>query len=79
MDFFLVYGSMFSFCYHTFLTKTERVAPGFFVFEAFTGLWLSTSTFCMKCYDYDKGFVRVLVLSVMTKVCPKKLLKNGEH
>ena len=63
---------------HT-LQKTEEVAPDLFVFEVFTRLLLSTPTFCMKCYDYDKGFVRVLVLSVMNKVCPKKLLKNGEH
>ena len=55
---------------HT-LQETEEVAPGLFVFEVFTGSWLSTPTFCIKCYDYDKGFVRVLVLSVMNKVCPK--------
>ena len=32
---------------HT-LQKIRGVAPGLFIFEVFTGLWLSTSTFVQK-------------------------------
>ena len=46
------------------------------LFEVFTGLWLSTPTFCIKDYDYVKRFVRVLVLLVINTGCLKKLLKN---
>ena len=46
-----------------------------FIFEVFTGLWLSTPAFCIKDYDYVKRFVRVLVLLVINTACPKKLLK----
>ena len=49
------------------------------LFEVFTGLWLSTPTFCIKGYDYVKYFVRVLVLLVINTECLKKFLKNGEH
>ena len=51
------------------------------LFDVFTGLWLSTPTFCIKGYDYVKRFVRVLVLLVINtgfpKNCQKK--KNREH
>ena len=57
--------------------KSEGVALGLFMFEVFTGLWLSTPTFCIKGYDYVKRFVLVLVLLVMNTGCPKKLLKMG--
>ena len=33
--------------YHTYLTKNLRI-PGLFIFEVFTGLWLSTPTFVQK-------------------------------
>ena len=49
------------------------------LFEVFTGLWLSTPTFCIKGCDYVKHFVRVLVLFVINTGCLKKFLKNGEH
>ena len=49
------------------------------LFEVFTGLWLSTSTFCIKSYDYVKHFVRVLVLLVKNTGCLKKFLKYGER
>ena len=61
---------------HT-LQKIWGVAPGLFIFEVFTGLWLSTPTFCIKGYDYVKRFVRVLVLLMINTGCPKKLLKMG--
>ena len=49
------------------------------LFEVFTGLWLSTPTFCIKDYDYVKHFVRVLVLLVINTGCLKiNFLKNGE-
>ena len=44
---------------HT-LQKSEEL-PLACLFEAFTELWLSTTTFCIKSYDYVKHFVRVLV------------------
>ena len=49
------------------------------LFEVFTGLWLSTPTFCIKGYDYVKRFVRVLVLLVINTGCPNKIAKNREH
>ena len=49
------------------------------LFEVFTGLWLSTPTFCIKDYDYVEHLVLVLVLLVINTGCLKKLLKNGEH
>ena len=48
MEFCLVYGSIFWFCYHTYLTKNLRSCLGLFIFEVFTGLWLSTPTFLQK-------------------------------
>ena len=54
------------------LQKFEEL-PLACLFEVFTGLWLSTSTFCMKGYDYVKRFVRVSVLSVINTGCLKKL------
>ena len=49
------------------------------LFEVFTGLWLSTPTFCIKGYDYVKHFVRVLVLIVINTGCLEKFLKNEKH
>ena len=48
-------------------------------FDVFTGLWLSTSTFCIKGYDYVKRFFRVLVLLVINTGSPKNCQKNVEH
>ena len=61
MEFFLVYASIFWFCYHTYLKKIRGVASGLFIFEVFTGLWLPIPTFCIKGYDYDERFVRLLL------------------
>ena len=58
--------------------KSEEL-PLACLFEVFTGLWLSTHTFCIKGYDYVKHFVRVLVLLVINAGCLKKFLKHGEH
>ena len=41
-------GQFFWFCYHTYLTKDLRCCPCLFIFEVFTELWLSTSTFEQK-------------------------------
>ena len=60
------------------LQKAEEL-PLACLFEVFTGLWLSTPTFCIKDYDYVKRSVRALVLLVINTGCLKKLLKNGEH
>ena len=49
------------------------------LFEVFTGLRLSTPTFCIKGYHYVKDFVHVLVLLVINTGCLEKLLKNGKH
>ena len=49
---------------HT-LQKVSRVAFAC-LFEVFTGLWLSTPTFCIKGYDYVKHFVHVLLFLVIT-------------
>ena len=46
-------------------------------FEVFTGLWLSTPTFCMKGYDYVKQFVHILALLVINTGCLKKFQKMG--
>ena len=62
---------------HT-LKKSEEL-PLACLHEVFTGLWLSTSTFCIKGYDYVKNFVRVLVLLVINTGCLEKFLKTGEH
>ena len=56
--------------------KSEEL-PLACLFEVFTGLWLSTPTFCIKSYDYVKHFVRVLVLLVINTGCLKKFIKNG--
>ena len=45
---------------HT-LQKSEEL-PLACLFEVFTGLWLSTPTFCIRSYDYVEHFVRVLVV-----------------
>ena len=77
MEFFLNYGSIFWFYYHTHLTKVWGVASGLIIFEVFTGLWLSTPTFCIKGYDYVKHFVHVLVLLLINTGCPKSCKKMG--
>ena len=59
--------------------KKSEEFPLACLFEVFTGLWLSTPTFCIESYDYVKHFVRVLVLLVINTGCLKKFLKNGEH
>ena len=46
------------------------------LFEVFTGLWLSTPTFCIKGYDYVKHFVHVLVSSMINTWCLKKISKR---
>ena len=48
---------------HT-LQKSKEL-PLACLFEVFTGLLLSTPTFCIKSYDKVKDFVRVLVLLVI--------------
>ena len=55
--------------------KSEEL-PLACLFEVFTGSWLSTSTFCIKSYDYVKHFVRVLVLLVINTGCLKKISKK---
>ena len=59
--------------------KKSEALPLACLFEVFTGLWLSTPTFCIKSYDYVKSFVCVLVLLVIDTGWLKKLLENGEH
>ena len=59
--------------------KKSEELPLACLFEVFTGLWLSTPTFCIKRYDYVKHSVRVLVLLVINTGCLKKFLKNGKH
>ena len=58
--------------------KLEELLPAC-LFEVFIRLWLSTSTFCIKGYDYVEHFVRVLVLLVINAGCLQKFLKNGEN
>ena len=71
-------GQFFGFAVTCTLQKSEEL-PLACLFEVFTGLWLSTPTFCIKDYDYVKRFVRVLVLLVIDTGRLKKLLKNREH
>ena len=59
--------------------KKSEELPLACLFEVFTWLWLSTSTFCIKSYDDVKHFVHVLVLLVKNTGCLEKFLKNGEH
>ena len=70
---------IFWFYCHTYLTKKSEELPLACLFEVFTGLWLSTPTFCIKSYDYVKHFVHVLVLLVINIGYLKKFLKYGEH
>ena len=79
IEFFLVYGSIFWFCCHTYFTKISEELPLACLFEVFTGLWLSTPTFCIKSYDYVKRFVRLLVLLVINTGYLRKFLKYVEH
>ena len=76
MEFFLVYGSIFGSAITHTLQNIRGVAPGLFIFEFFTGLWLSIPTFYIKGYDYDKRFVCVLVLSVINTGCPKNSVQT---
>ena len=50
---------------HTYTLQKSEELPLVSLFEVFTGLWLSTPTFCIKSYDYVKNFVCVLVLLVI--------------
>ena len=61
----------------TYTSQKSEEFPMACLFEVFTGLWLSTPTFCIKGYDYVERFVRVLVLLVINTGCLKKLLKMG--
>ena len=74
---FLVYGSILWFYCHTYLTKKSEELPLACLFEVFTGLCLSTPTFCIKSYDHVKLFVRVLVLLVINTGYLKKFLQYG--
>ena len=70
-------GQFFGSAVTNILQKIRGVAPGLFIFEVFTGLWLSTPTFCIKGYDYVKRFVRVLGLLLINTGCPKIAKKWG--
>ena len=59
--------------------KKSEELPLACLFEVFTGLWLSSPTFCIEGYDYFKHFVRVLVLLVIDTGCLEKFLKEWEH
>ena len=48
IEFFLVYGSIFWFYCHTYLTKKSEELSLACLFEVFTGLCLSTPTFCIN-------------------------------
>ena len=71
-------GQYFGLLSHIPYKKNLRTCP-WTLFEVFTGLWLSTPTFCIKSYDCVKHFVRVLVLFVINTGYLKKFLKYGEH
>ena len=55
-EFFLVYGSFVWFYCHAYLTK---FAPGLFIWS-FHWVMVIHTHFCIKSYDYNKHFVRVL-------------------
>ena len=59
---------------HTLQNKSEELSLAC-LFDVFTGLWLSTPTFCIKSYDCVKHFVCVLVLLVINTEYLKKFLK----
>ena len=63
---------------HTLQKKSEGLSLAC-LFEVFTGLWLSTPTFCIKSHDNVKHFVCVLVLLVINTGYRKRFLKYGEH
>ena len=72
MEFFLVYGSIIWFCYHTYLTKYLRSCPWLVYIWRFHWVMVIHTYFCTKGCDYVKRFVRVLVLLVInTKICWK--------
>ena len=77
MKFFLVYGSIFWFCYHAYVTKNLRSCPWIVYIWSFHWVMVIYTYFCTKGYDYVKRFVRVLVLLVINTGCPKNLLKMG--
>ena len=77
MEFFLVYGSIIWFCYHSYLTKNLRSCPFLVHFWSFHWVMVIHTYFCTKGCDYVKRFVRVLVLLVINTGCPKNLLKMG--
>ena len=59
--------------------KESEELPLACLFEAFTGLWLSTSTFCIKDYDYVKTFCPFIGFISNNTGCLENVLKNGEH
>ena len=71
-------GLWVNFLVHIPYKKSEELSLAC-LFEVFTGLLLSTPTFCIKSYDYAKHFVRVLVLLVINTGYLKKFLKYGDH
>ena len=79
MEFCIVYRSVFFCSAVTYILQNSEDLPLACLFEVFTGLWLSTPTFCIKGYGSVKRFVRVLVFLVINTGCFKKIFKNGEH
>ena len=77
MEFFLVYGSIFWFCCHTYLKKYLRSCPWLVYIGSFHLVMVIHTYFCTKGYDYDQCFVHILVLLVINTGCPQKLLKMG--
>ena len=59
--------------------KKSEELPLACLLEVFTGLWLSTPTFCIKVMIMLNIFVRVLVLLVINTGYLKKFLKYGKH
>ena len=54
MEFFWSMGQFFVLLSHVPYKKSEEL-PLACLFDVFTGLWLSTFTFCIKGYDYVEG------------------------
>ena len=77
MEFFLVYGSIIWFCYHTYLTKNLRSCPRLVYIWSFHWVMAIHTYFCTKGCDYVKHFVNVLALLVINTGCPKNLPKMG--
>ena len=71
MESFLVYGSIFWFCCHTYLTKNLRSCPWLVYIWSFHWVMIIHTYFRTKAYDYVKPFVHILVLLVINTRCPK--------